>query len=67
MHHAIATYSPRNLREIMSTLGRNSPKFFTFNDDWFTPERPRSVQFVFSELLPALFPEPSQYELPDVL
>ena len=61
--------SMENMRKMMTTFAGGGPKFFTFNDGWTVKEgerRPRSIDFVFQEFLPNLFPNPSQYEIGSV-
>jgi hypothetical protein len=54
--------SADNYQKILKSFVADPPKFFTFNDG-FGQNPPSSVKFAFEELLPAMFPERSQYEL----
>jgi hypothetical protein len=57
------------MRKLSTTFVKGPPKFFTFNDGWTTKSderRPASVDYAFNEFLPALFPNPSQYEIGSV-
>jgi Stealth protein CR4, conserved region 4 len=56
--------SAENYQKILKSFVADPPKFFTFNDG-FGENPPSSVKFAFEELLPAMFPERSQYELAD--
>ena len=61
--------SDENYKKLAAAFGHGAPKFFTFNDGWTVKEgepRPASVDYAFNELLPSMFPAPSQYELGDV-
>ena len=54
--------SAKNFENVLRYFAKTPPKFFTFNDG-FSSHPPKSVDFVFDELLPSMFPTPSQYEL----
>ena len=61
--------SLRNLKEISRASKNGWPKFFTFNDAWTTKEDaplPDSVDYIFNEMLPAMYPTPSQFEIASV-
>ena len=65
MLYCICAFSPgskENYENVLRDFAVHPPKFFTFNDG-FGEKPPRSVEFMFQELLPTMFPQPSQYEL----
>ena len=56
-----------NMKDIVNTLAHTSHRFLTFNDQWNEQGAlPESVSYVFGELLPRLFPSPSQFEIAGV-
>lgn len=54
-----------NLELMLQTFLPKPRKWFVFNDG-FGRNDPWSARYAFDTFLPALFPHPSQYELPDV-
>ena len=54
-----------NMKTVADTFAHTSHRFLTFNDDWQDPtgKKPESVSYVFGELLPRMFPVPSQFEI----